>query len=250
MVVTAFAAPAFAVTESATTQVTNQSADDVIEQRMFGTYKIGLGVAKPKLNDLKYYSDLFGEEKLYGVAQLDWFPFDWYVTAGFGLRTGMYRAKGYASKDPSTVTSGTGVTKDDNGPTTLTLIPAGLVAEIQGSPFRKKWLVLQGWGGIERTYWQVVREQVTVTTTTSSSNSSSEGQQVNKGDSDAILIGGALCFLLNPIDEQSVNSMNASMGIGSVYLSPFLEIAKAKDTSSMNFSRTTIGVSFAFETLL
>jgi hypothetical protein len=63
--------------------------------------------------------------------------------------------------------------------------------------------------------------------------------------------GFALNILLNGLDESSVNSMRSSLGIGSLYLSPYIEIIKQQKTgeSDLNFDRKNIGIAFTFESI-
>lgn len=214
--------------------------------RMFGSWLIHLGVAQPTITDLPLYETLYGSKtKILSHFATEYYPFNIpYANLGFGFRAGYYKATGDGAVTDTNNKVIEPVTTAENGPTSLTFVPLSFTGHIQMSPFKRKWLALQGWAGYELTYCQEIRDPVT-----ESSTNAEEGLYANKSRADAIVFGGSVRLLLNALDEQSVNSMNDTMGLGSVYLSPFIEIVKARDTSAMNFARTSLGVAFSFESL-
>ena len=95
--------------------------------------------------------------------------------------------------------------------------------------------------------------KTTTPTTTSSfsllEDSDDNDPLTNKGWSDGTVLGFSANFLLNPLDETSVRSMRNSMGIGAVYLSPFMEVVTALKPEGLSFGRSSMGVGFTFETV-
>jgi len=85
--------------------------------------------------------------------------------------------------------------------------------------------------------------------TTGTTTDTSDTSLTNRGWSHASVIGASANILLNPLDEESSNSMRGSMGIGSIYLSPFMEIARTLDKSGVKFGRTSFGLGFTFESV-
>jgi hypothetical protein len=71
-----------------------------------------------------------------------------------------------------------------------------------------------------------------------------------KGAKNSLVVGAAANILLNPLDDRSANSMRSAMGIGSIYISPFMEVAKAMGTKKgANLDRTNVGIAFTFESV-
>jgi hypothetical protein len=251
--------------------------------QLFGSYRVRLMYARPTFNEhLKYYNDLYGKPKNYPELAIDWFAWDWYATLGLSTRFGYYTADGNAAQLPGGLqtASSANLSKDVNGPTTLTLIPVQLLFTMEITPFPKKWLVLDGWFGWERLYFQETRNQKQSSTASTSSGSTTSGSSggsstartsaigpdlthladftispdktlTNTGWRNASVVGGAANILLNALDEESTASLRA-IGIGGVYLSPYLEWIKTINqpaSSTLSFGRTVIGLAFTFESL-
>ena len=235
------------------------------DEVLFGRYKVRVGVAKPKYTDtkhLKCYKQLYGSEPLEPTIGVDVYAYDWYVTFGASIRAGYSTQYGFAAK------SGKGgkpdncdeveIELDKNEKTTLTVVPLQAMAVIQFTPFTKKWVVFDGWMGMNYTRYEETRigvdsEAKTTTGTSGSSGSASKsGAQstlTNKGFRREVVVGGAANILLNSFDERSVSSMRSVLGLGAIYAAPYLEIAKAQNLADNepSFDRTTVGISFTFE---
>ena len=248
--------------------------------RMFGKYRIRLGIEKPKFDDgLNFYDELYGTAKGLPMLSVDYFPWDFYATLGVSFRIGYYTADGYTAKAVSgrAPKSSGEIVADHAGPASLTLIPMQFCFTAEGSPFSKKWLVLDGWVGVESVYWQETRVSTTDTTSTapstaatptttssvrlgrpsylldttstgSTSTDDTDTSLVNSGRKTASVIGFAANILLNPLDEESALSSRGTLGIGSVYLSPYMEIVRTIGTKGASWGRTALGLAFTFET--
>ena len=70
----------------------------------------------------------------------------------------------------------------------------------------------------------------------------------NKGWKNGTVVGASANILLNPIDESAAASMRGSMGLGYIYLSPYMEIVRTSSKEGASFGRTTYGLGFTFET--
>lgn len=225
--------------------------------RVFGSYRVRVNYNKPDFNDgMRFYDEAYGSPSAYPSFDADWFAWDWYVTLGLKFGMGFYTDDGHALK----ATGGKAkedlqeedVVEDENGKTSLTLVPlqASLAAEM--TPFSKKWLVLDGWIGIERIYWQEVRtgggSQSTTAAMIEETPATKDETLTNKGWKNGTVIGAAANILLNPIDEQGAASMRGSMGLGYIYLSPFMEIVRSTNKDGVSFGRKILGLGFTFET--
>jgi hypothetical protein len=251
------------------------------DTRIFGRYRIRIAAAKPRFDELEFYDDLYGDEKAYPQFQADWFAWDWYATLGLSFRFAYYSAEGHAAKankpkDQVVESDFDGAEppakRDKAGPTTLTLVPLQLLGAAQFTPFDRKWMVVDAYAGLEYLYWQEVRTKAQSSTSSTATGSGagtdtggtgtspaaamllaeSEGDDddgyTNTGFKTASVFGVGLNILLNGLDERSVASMRGSMGLGYVYLSPFIEVVKQLDGGA-SFSRSVIGVGFTFESL-
>lgn len=232
-------------------------------KKLFGRYRIKVALAKPSFSDdLKFFDKLYGDEKLFPQFSVDWFPWDWYATVGLTFRFAYYTQDGYAAKSTSGKTkqdlTPADVEKDLNGPTSMTLIPIQAALAGEFTPFSGKWVVFDAWIGIEELYFQEVRTVADVKTTSATSTTGhialagtadSEDSLTNKGWKTGTTLGVSANILLNPLDERSAYSMRNTMGIGSVYASPYMEYANALSKDGVGFSRVVFGLGFTFETI-
>ena len=234
------------------------------EEVLFGSYRVRAQFAQPKFdNHLEYYDKLYGSPTWYPQLAADWFAWDWYVTFGLSFRLGYYTADGHAAK-PGTSgnrpSSADQISKDSNGPTTLTLLPMQACLAAEFTPFQKKWLVIDGWLGLERLYYQEVRASSSAsakglihaladtTTSGTGSGSATDSTLTNAGTLDGRVVGLAANIRLNGLDDTSSQSLRGAMGIGSIYLSPFVERVYPKG-SGLTFARSVMGIGFTFETI-
>ena len=226
-----------------------------LSEPIFGRYHIQLNFHNsPEFDDgLKYYDDMYGKTGRYGTFGADYTPWGWFVNLGFGLRSGIYRDSGHAASSVSSTTDE--VTLDDNGKTTLTLLPFQFLVIARMTPFPAKWIVLEAYYGRERADFQEVRDVLST-----SSAMSKSGRQVqsgvvgdsaltNKGWLSGNVSGAAVHILMNPLDERSVRSMVNSLGLGFVYLTLFKEQVTYLDRDRISFGRSSSGIGFAFETV-
>ena len=221
--------------------------------RVFGRYRVRVGAANPTFTDkLKFYKELYGSPSVYPVFAADWFAWDWYVTFGISLRTGVYTADGKAAKTSTTPAETTAETlsKDETSSTALTLIPGQLALAAEFTPFPWKWMVFDGWYGVERLYFQETRSGATAKSglLRPLATSATSEALTNTGFKTGIVYGGAVNIMLNALDEQSIQSMRGSMGLASIYLSPYIEFVK-QTSDGVDFSRVNRGITFTFETV-
>lgn len=220
---------------------------------VFGRYRIRVGAANPTFTDqLKFYKELYGSPSIYPVFAADWFAWDWYVTFGISLRTGVYTADGKAAKTSTTpeATTADSLSKDDTSSTTLTLIPGQLALIGEFTPLPWKWIVFDGWYGAERLYFQETRAGASVKSGLLRPLATSPTSEAltNSGFKTGIVYGGALNIMLNALDEQAIQSMRGSLGLAYIYLSPYIEFVK-QTSEGVDFSRVNRGITFTFETV-
>jgi hypothetical protein len=230
------------------------------EQRMFGKYKLQIAMNRPKFDDsAKSYETFYGKPQDYFTIGTDYFPWDFYITPGIGFRAGMYSASGRPVKGAvDRDTPEENLQKDENSDLRLLLIPVQVAAKIQMSPFSRKWLVLDGWIGYEHMWWQESRApkssiMLPIMAQDDCGNEVTEGSDTscsytNSGQKSSTTFGASAHILLNGLDEKSIRSMEATMGFGYVYLSPYFEVIKPV-SSGLNFGRTVIGLGFTFESV-
>jgi len=227
---------------------------------LFGTYRLRLSINKPTFGeDLKFYEDLYGAPKNYGMFGADWFAWDWYVTFGLGLRGGFYGASGQRVKSGSVNRSNPDPAAfAKTGKTTLTVLPLQALLTMEFTPFERKWLVIDGWFGSEYAYWQEVRVDEAPDSKASinagglraaTAATADEGSLTNKGWAPATVVGIAANILLNPLDDRGVKSMESTMGLGYVYLTPFMEIVTSTKNEGVNWGRKVFGLGFTFESV-
>ncbi len=230
--------------------------------RVFGSYRVRVSGEQPTFDDgLDFYKEAYGSPKNYPMFAADWFAWDWYATLGLSFRMGYYTADGYALKSTTTGKekkdlTADDVTKDKNGPTSLTLVPLQVALTAEMTPFTGKWIVLDGWVGIERLYWQEVRtggSSSTSTTTPTKSTTAATGAKddslTNKGWKNGTTVGVSANILLNPLDEEGATSMRGVMGLGYIYASPYVEIVRMTNKDGVSFGRKIFGLGFTFETV-
>lgn len=228
-------------------------------ERVFGSYRVRVSVARPNFNDgIKGYEKFYGSPHWYPQVGADWFAWDWYATLGLSFRMGYYTADGHAAKKKAGVSSTTpnkdlsvdDIEQDPSSSTSLTLVPFQACIAAEFTPFTRKWLVLDGWFGLERMYIQEVRNATTkakAAAVDGQGTGSSDDALTNHTWKNSTVVGVAANISLNGLDERSTQSMRGSMGLSSIYLSPFMEIVRSPDKSGISFGRTVLGLAFTFE---
>jgi hypothetical protein len=229
---------------------------------LFGSYRVRLSLARPDFEKLRFYDKLYGRESLYPTLAADWYFWDWYATLGVSFRGGFYTAEGKAAKQlgnpvakfPDDVTDDD-IEADENSKTTMTAIPMQVCLTAEITPLRQKWLVVDGYIGYEYLYWQEVRETKSAGTDSTaamiqsdSTAEASDDSLTNQGSQNGTVLGFSANILLNGLDEASANSMRGALGLGNIYISPFMEYARTL-SKAPDFSRTTMGIGFTFESI-
>jgi hypothetical protein len=235
--------------EAVNSEPANSEAVDTEPRWKFGSTRIRIGVVKPTFSDeLKFYEKLYGKPSNYPTIGFDYSFIRKYVAIGVGMKMAYFTDQGHAAQNSVDNPTDDDISVDTNGPTELTLVPFGAFATMQFTPFPKKYLVLDGYWGFERLYFQEVR--VNTGADVESTEAKASSPITVKGSRDSLLVGVAANILLNGIDEQSANSMRGTMGLGSVYLSPFVEVVKGiGGKKGATFDRTNIGIGFTFESI-
>lgn len=225
--------------------------------RLFGQTRINLAVNRPDFTEQKEIREkLYGAPVMHPSLTVDWFPFDWWVNPGLALRAAGYTVTGKAAKGSPTqseLDSGD-VEIDENSKTRLLFIPLMAAAKVEMTPFRGKWLVLEGWVGYEYGWWQETRDvaaSVRPIRMAAADGTTDDNDSVltTKGSKKSMVVGAAANILLNWLDEKSVRSMVDTMGMSHIYLSPFFETVRSTDTQGLSFNRNTIGLGFTFESV-
>lgn len=222
-----------------------------------GKYTLSLLFGKPEFSgSLRNYSDFYGEENVGFSLGGDYRFVRKALSLGVGLRGGIYVDRGKAR-----VSAGSALgDKDSNGTISLTLIPLQTVLIVGLKPTWGSWLAIDAWGGLEYLIFRESRVNGSasesgfyrpirfgaVSMIQDSESDETEGTFVNGGSKVGIVTGVAVHILLNHFDEATVNSLESSLGLGAVYLSPFFEMVN-QISDKANFSRTVLGLAFTFE---
>jgi hypothetical protein len=242
------------------------------ERRIFGSYRLHVGVAKPTFSDIEKYEDFYGETRFMPTIGVDYYFWDWFTTFGLMFRMGYYKDDGYAASGKVRDGSNSEIVQDREAPIELTVIPLQAGITFQATPFPAKWLVLSGWFGAEAVYYQeyrVTKSASTSKTTESTSTSTAffmadeaatdEDEDettttaksfVSSGWRKGTTLGVSLSFLLNGFDQKTVKSLR-TMNMSGVYLSPYIEVTQNitnDPQQDLSFSRMVMGAAFTFET--
>ena len=214
----------------------------LLGDRHYGQFRIRLAGMRPDFNsDVKFYSELYGNENWYPNLMVDWIPWDWVIGLGFSFRVGYYADKGFALRSASV--AGQALDIDKNQKTRLRIYPLQLVAVAQMTPFSQKWVGLDIWAGYEHLFFSETR-------LSSSDEVSANDLYTNTGSGKNFVFGGAVNLLLNPLDEHGMAMIRNGLGIGYVYLSYIFEVSQEITDGDIDFSRMTQGFAFTFETAL
>ena len=229
-----------------------QRRDYTFGTKLFGSSRMQLAVNHPTFNEgQKSYNTLYGKEKDYPTFTVDWFPVDWWVNPGISATMGGYTVTGNAAikgSDPDNLAP------DPNSQTTLLFVPLQASFKVEMTPFRKKWIVFDGWFGYEYGWWQETTSTASSVPTllgsmASGSTTTDTSKPTSKGVKSATVFGASAHILLDGLDERTVRSMIATMGLAHVYLTPFFETVKTINKSGLTFGRNIYGLGFTFESL-
>jgi hypothetical protein len=223
--------------------------------RPVGTYKIGIGLLRPDFNDgLIGYEETYANVSWYPAMQVDWMPLEFYRMAlGLKFSMGMYKDEGRAIR--TSEEDETAAARDDSSRTNLLLLPLAAAVNFTANPFSQRWVGFDAWAGIEYLYYQETRgtDAPAPTTTPTAAR-----QRPIWGDLHAIankawkrnsVYGVSVNLLLNWMDAGGPNSMRGSLGLGYVYLSPFVQISQSLDDRGASFGRQELGIAFRFESI-
>lgn len=225
--------------------------------RPVGTYKIGVGLLRPDFDDgLNHYEKSYANVNWYPQLQVDWMPLQaWQAAVGMKFGLGYYKDSGRALK------AGPGgaddLIRDDSSRTHLLLVPMTAALNFTYTPFTARWISLDAWLGAEYVYYQETRGSTGDATGSEAAEEDGTATAmlprledvVNNAWKTNSVIGASFNILLNWLDEGGPASMRGSMGLGYVYLSPFLQVTRALDDDGASFGRTEMGVAFRFESI-
>lgn len=233
LVISSFASRVAAV------ELRNRLGSQDAPQSSSKTFRVGIGFSQPKFYEIPEFETLYGKEKVMPSLSGDWYFFDTWATLGLRFSGSFYTDRGHACS----CLERSGVSPDavDNlAPIEQTMVPVSISLTGSVSPFPAKWISLSLWGGLERIYYQEVRLM--------DKDEDGDNALTNKFTKSAVVFGGSLHFLMNSLDESTVNSLLGALGIGYVYLSPFIELTRQID-SGLPLSRRVAGIAFTFESI-
>ncbi|MBI2602930.1 MAG: hypothetical protein HYW48_07735 [Deltaproteobacteria bacterium] len=230
-------------------EVSKEEGEDFFQPRR--GYKLQLSVGKPTFTKMQYYDELFGS-----TEYLPTFGFAYkflgipMAQIGAGFKMSVYSANGNQAlkkgTSPVTIEKATGQSR-------LTVLPYQIFLIGQVSPFYKRYIVFDVWAGYEELYFEDVRLPAA-----GEVESSDRRKVVTSGWDRSMTYGVSANFLLNPLEERAVQNLYNSMGFRFIYFGPFIEFVSSlgegkgflnqQQTTPVDFSRQTFGITFMFET--
>lgn len=255
------------------TQTTTATTDDD-----YGPgYKLQVGFAKPTFDKLKYYNLLYGKTNISPSFAITYKFLDFGTFAlGGGVKFSYYTAEG---KTASLGSDGEPVPTTSK--TSLTTVPYQFFISAQVVPFSSRFLVFDAWAGYEELYYEETRlnkttpttttsttptttstdtttTTTTTTTSTTANTSTTQKNEINSGWNKSFTYGLAINILLNHLDGAASHSLKHTTGLRFIYLAPYMEVTTAlkggklflnqQKASVVDFSRTSFGILFMFET--
>jgi hypothetical protein len=202
-----------------------------------GRYKIHIGGAKPKFTDKFINHDkYYGKTNVHPQMYVDYLFFDWYATLGVNFGLGYYR-----DEDKAAAASG----GEADSSTELVAIPVQANVVAQFVPSRSSFLSLSVWTGLESIY---VQESIHPKGASTDDTTDKASTTVFSGWNTGRVVGAGLGIRLDPLESTSVSSLEF-LGIGSVYLTPYIEQVQTINRKMMDMTRASYGILFTFETL-
>lgn len=212
----------------------------------FGSFRLSIGGGRPEFSeDLRYYNDLYGRERIHPDMFFDYYFLDWYVSLGAGIHARYYRAEGHASRVGA---PGVGnipssdMDKDSN--LELVLIPVQAVALLQITPWKSSFITINGWAGHEQMYVQEARLGGDVSN--GGTGEATSSSYVNKGWNQGRVVGASLSIRMDFLEPTASRSLDI-LGFKSVLMTPYVEKVETTKTKIAKFDRTTMGIVFTFE---
>ena len=223
-----------------------------------GGYILNIGLGRPAFSSLDKYDKIYGSPNLFPSFSVTYKFVDFsFLTFGVGGRLSYYAANGH----PLKVVNGEYVS--DTSSSTLKLVPYEFYLLAHLKPFHRHYVVADFWMGYEELYYEEVRLLVnppstTTTSTGTTTKSPKSPNEINSGWNKSITLGMSLNFMVNYFDDATAKALEATTGLRFIYISPFVEYANAmkggylylnqQKASNVDFSRTTYGIMFTFET--
>lgn len=216
-------------------------------------YNFGLGVAylSDIGNEYNHYEKLFGKPNIYPEFWADYSPLSWkWFDLSLGLHIGYYRDTGHSAKrtEEQELQEGglsrdlTDEDVDKTQKSRLALIPVQGVASIGISPFTRRWIVANFWGGIGFTYV----ENTTEADLGSDVSQSDIQPYLNSGWNRERVLGASLSIDLSWISARDAYSLKVH-GIEAIYLTPFYQKVVTSKNKVGIYDRTMLGLMFTFE---
>ena len=205
-----------------------------------GAYKIRFGASSPTFSGkLNYYDDLYGNPAPSVAIKVDHYFLGETIPFGIGLHAGYSQDTGKAAlTDQPSGGSFSDGELDGEQELVLVLIPIQLNLVAQW-PLFEKFITLDFWGGFEYLYVQESRH--------TSGGSSKSKTFVNTGYNQASVFGGGVNIRIDGLESRSQWALR-DFGIQGVYLMPYVELANSISSKMGDYSRTTLGLVFSFET--
>ena len=223
---------------------------DAIRARRAKGFNFSLAMVKPAFN-LKYYEKLYGEPEFYPTLSSDWMFLRSTVSLGLRFKIGYFDTNGNAAKSPQVDSPSEDELTKDIDKTSLTMLPLDMALVSRVGIGASRIVVLSGWVGYQDTYYQEVRSNA-VTDEAESNTSDDTDRTLTSGWNGGLILGLGADIKISQFGSANASSLR-SLGIGAIYVTPYVEIVQVLGASLLgsagktDFSRSALGIGFLFE---
>lgn len=220
----------------------------------YGSFMIMLGFDFPEYTELDGYKDFYGDPSIRFNFGVDFYPLAFtYGALGLGFKLDAFNDKG----NPKYLQDGQLLT-DDGSKITLNTRQYELLGSLLLSPFRSQVLVFRFFGGIGYLDFTEGRSSGSANSVSVKESPDLENADdidrdkktyVNEGGRTISTLGLSMMVDITPLEESTVYSMIATLGIDKVYMAPYITntIDLSVEDGKADFTNLAYGLMFKFE---
>lgn len=216
-----------------------------IDNADYGSFMLSLSGDVPEYSELESYDDFYGSVSTKLNFGIDFYPISTpYLAMGFGFNFGLLSDDGYPRYQ---AVSGGPYVKDSDGKIELSIKQYDITGKVLFSPFRSQFISFGAWSGISVLDFSETRVAESSSVSATSDSESSTKVYTNEGSRNLLVTGASVLLDITPLEEWTVYTMIATMGIDKVYLAPYVTTSVDPSDKGANFSSQSMGVMFGFE---
>lgn len=211
----------------------------------YGSFVIHFSFDAPEFSELENYSDFYGSESTRLNFGVDYYPLRWtYAALGFGLKLSTYSDEGQPLSQAS---PGAPLEKESGSGIDLGIQQYDLYLSSMVTPFKNQRIGISVWAGYSSLSFDETRSVDNLASSSSDDDSDSSKVYANKGTKDMIGTGVKLMIDITPLEESTVYTMIALLGVDKVFIAPYIARYDSLDDSGADFSNQSYGILFGFE---